>query len=91
MILSLKKIDQEMKNRDMPDIPQPFSRLRDGETVVMIEPCCDVVDKLALMHEQGDSVIDMFKDGFIELKEEVECEKPPGVRVIRPQWKKTRG
>jgi hypothetical protein len=86
-----KKIDQEMKNRDMPDIPQPFSRLRDGETVVMIEPCCDVVDKLALMHEQGDSVIDMFKDGFIELKEEVECEKPPGVRVIRPQWKKTRG
>jgi hypothetical protein len=33
----------------------------------------------------------MFKDGFIELKEEVECEKPPGVRVIRPQWKKTRG
>ena len=81
------EIDHEMKNRDMDLIPHPYPNLREGDYVVLVEPCCDITDKFKDLHEDGESIYNIIKDGYIELKEEVNCCKPNGVKVMRPKWK----
>ncbi len=84
------EIDHAMKNADMEGFPHPFSTLGDDETVVLLEPCCPIVEHLAALHEQGEDIHQLFKQGYLELTDPVSnCVKPPGVEVYGVQWKVT--
>lgn len=81
------EIDQEMKNRDMGLIPHPFLSLKDGESVVLVDPCSSFIDKLSDKHRKGEDVGQYFKQGHIVLGSEVNCNKPKGVTVMSAKWK----
>lgn len=81
------EIDQEMKNRDMSLIPHPFLNMKEGESVVLVDPCSSFIDKLSDKHRTGEDVGLYFKQGHIVLGSEVNCNKPNGVTVMSAKWK----
>lgn len=82
------EIDHTMKNKDMNLIPHPFLTLRQGEEVILIEPCSSFVDQLAVLYEKSEeSIYAIFKNGYAELTEEIKnCCKPEGVAVYGARW-----
>lgn len=81
------EIDNAIKNADMDLIPHPFLSLKDGETVVLVEPCSSLTDNLAILHHRGDNIGELFKSGHLVLDSKVECFAPIGVNVMSAKWK----
>jgi len=85
------EIDNCVKNADMSLLPHPFGKLREGERVLIIEPCSDLNVQLNGIIETGESVTEMITKGYIELGDTVNCCTPPGVTAVRAKWKNNGG
>jgi hypothetical protein len=80
------EIDHDMKNKDMEDIPHPFMTMSEGDTVVLVDPCSDIVDNLISLYEKEEKIGKLFRDGYLELTSDVNCTAPPGVVVKGAKW-----
>jgi hypothetical protein len=82
----------EMKNADMGQIPHPFlGNDLTGRTVVMLDPCCPMMSKLAALSADGESVAELLSGGYVRLDNSpLERRMPPGVVAVTPQWRLTR-
>jgi len=82
------EIDHSVKNKDMPLLPHPFVP-KNGDYVIMLEPCCSFMDSFADIHERRENVSDIIRAGYIDFSEEVTgcCKPSDGVIIRRPKWK----
>lgn len=86
------EIDHDIKNADMAVFPHPFFTMLESDTIVLVDPCSPIVDQLADLRKREsleDRVGTLFKNGHIELTDEVQCTAPPGVIVKGARWKIT--
>lgn len=75
-------ITQEIKNRDMKLIPQPFVNLEPGHSVVMIDPMAKEVAKLLKYQNEGEDLFDFYA----RMKPTGECKNrkgPVGVPQVK--------
>lgn len=82
------EITQEIKQADMPLIPHPFGDYDQSEyVVVMADPVSDKNWNLHELHEAGQTLNDLFHDGYIRLDNEpLNRAGPPGVIVTDFNW-----
>ena len=84
----LEEITNEIKNRDMVDIPHPFGILRPGETVAMADPMSDLLGKMINQYnEVGNQAIDEIQSMLIKNQLYLDNDKmnragPAGVDVF---------
>jgi hypothetical protein len=82
------EIDQKLKNADMGDIPHPFSTLREGNTVVLIDPNSKIIGELSELHRKGENICQLFKKGYVQIGEEVSgYASLAGVSIRKANWK----
>lgn len=84
------EITQAVKNADMNIIPHPFLSKSPGNTVVLIDPVSVMCEKLCVLHECGESVLELLHDGYITLGAKVNRFGPTGVDAISVKWKLTK-
>lgn len=60
-----EEITQAIKNADMDLIPHPFVGVRDGQTVVLVDPMNSKIDKLLALQNLGEDITKMIHDGYI--------------------------
>lgn len=86
------EITQAMKNADMPLIPHPWvGNDLTGRTIVLLDPVSPFVERLALIHERGESVRDLLLGGQIVLNNvPLSRAAPPGVQVVGARFRLTR-
>jgi len=83
----------ERKNADMHLVPHPFNNVGPGETVIMIDPFCDVCDKLYQVQQtEGARIVRnaILKDALIIDNEKLKCKAPNGVMPVSAKWKLTK-
>ena len=78
-----------MNNADMHLHPHPYLDLGEGESIVLIDPCSEVSEKIFELRERGEDVLRLIKDGYIELTGVLDCVTPKGVTVRGARWKNT--
>lgn len=86
------EITQEIKNADMAVVPHPWvGNDLTGRTVVIVDPVSPFVERLALLHERGESVRDLLLAGQIVLDNApLQRGAPPGVQVVSARFKLSR-
>ncbi len=81
------KVDQRHKNRDMRLIPHPFRNadlVRDGQTVVLLDPLDDRLGELMSLHGEGEEVGCLLCEGKLKVDNEPLVRAgPPGVMQAR--------
>jgi len=83
----------ERKNADMNLFPHPFNNVRSDETVIMIDPFCDVCDKLYQVQQTENARIvrnAILKDALIIDNQSLKCKAPNGVMPVSARWKLTK-
>lgn len=102
----LVEVDQALKNADMDLVPHPFGTIPDGQRVVLIDPCCELMAQLADMHDavtdqNGLSAdphgFDYSPPGFLLYHDYIRLDNAPfkgrtpkGVQTVTPRWNLTR-
>jgi hypothetical protein len=88
------EITQAVKNRDMALIPHPWqaSEIIGAGSVVLLDPCCDLMERLLHIHEAGmadEQVSDLLMNDWlrIDTRTELDVARPPGVRSLPVQWR----
>jgi len=80
------EVTQEMKNRDMAVIQQPFSGFNKGRyKVVMLDPVDPLMERLALLHHGNTavSVVSLLQQGYLKIGNEPLARKgPPGIDIV---------
>lgn len=86
-----EEITDELKNRDMPDIPHPFmGNNLTGKTVVLLDPACDEMHKMNELCECHDefSINDLLHEGSIKIDNDaLDVTTPPGVMTVKYRMK----
>ncbi len=83
------EITQEVKNQDMIHVPHPFMRNDlTGKSIVLIDPIGQMTDKLALLHEEGESISDLFHKKYLLVgNTPLNANTPQGVGAYKAKWK----
>lgn len=84
------EVTQSIKNADMGIMPHPFLSKSAGNTVIMIDPVSTMCEKLCVLQECGESVLDLLHDGYIVIGDKVKRFAPTGVDPISVKWKLTK-
>lgn len=86
----LVEIDQALKQSDMPLIPHPFiANDLTGKTVIMLEPVGNMIERLAMMHDDGESVAEVLHGDYLQIDNLplIGVSAPPGVGAHKVAWK----
>jgi len=83
-------VTPERKEADMEIIAHPYPELREGETVSLIDPFSPIMDKLKDLHRSGESIPELFHEGFLKVGKEINCAKPDSVTARKVSWKNSR-
>lgn len=85
----LIEITQDIKNADMNLIPHPFSKIPDGDTIILIDP--PATEELLDLHECGESIHGLIKDDYIRIdNQELSRCRPNGVMSVGFKWRNAR-
>lgn len=100
------EVTQELKNADIDLVPHPFGKVPDGQRVVLLDPCCELMAKLAQMHDvvtdqnglnADPHGFDYSPPGFLLYNDYIKLDNAPfkgrtpkGVLTVTPRWKLTR-
>jgi len=85
----IEPVTHDIKNADMPLIPQPFSEI-ENTTTILINPTSALVDDLALLAEEEQSISELLHNGYLTIDNDaVDVAAPPGVKIVNASWKKT--
>jgi len=83
----IEPVTHDIKNADMPLIPQPFG-LVDNTTTVLINPTSPIVDKLAILAEENQSISELLHNEHLIIDNDaVDVAAPPGVKIVNAKWK----
>jgi hypothetical protein len=83
----LVEVDHSIKNADKDILPHPITNLREGESVVFIDPHCPIIDKLLELQISGEHIITMFRFGYLTFSEPSGCNVPKGCEARKAKWK----
>lgn len=64
------EVTRQFKNSDMDLVPHPYLARSKKHRRVLVDPCGPLVDKLFEMKQSGESVANLFTEGFIDIKPE---------------------
>jgi hypothetical protein len=82
-------VPQLVKNADMALIPHPFSALRQGSEIVLLDPMADISVQLNEIEDDLDEYLSqLFSNGFFKINnKELARVSPPGVKTVSYRWK----
>ena len=86
------EITTEFKNKDMGIIPHPFTHgeLKEGQTVLIIEPDDKCYSDIMSLRDQGESIADLIHSGYLKIGPESKSKDcPDGVCMHKLNWKLT--
>lgn len=83
----LVEVGQSIKNADMDIIPHPFTNLREGEHVIFIDPYDSIMDQLTDLHQKGERLGKIFREGFLTFSEPSNCNTPKDCIARKARWK----
>lgn len=86
----LVEIDQALKQADMPLIPHPFiTQNLTGKTVIIFEPIGSMIERLTMMHDDGDNVAELLHGNYLAIDNVplIGMNTPPTVKAHRVSWK----
>lgn len=85
------EITHDVKNADMPLIPHPWIAGNDlsDKTVVLLDPCSDLMRDLACLHSDGENLASLLHGGKFSIDNEAigGMASPPGVLAVGVRWK----
>jgi len=84
----LVEVDHSIKNADMKLVPHSFVTMREGESVVFIDPHCPIVEKLLELQISGEHIITLFRLGYLTFSQPSNCNAPDGCVARKAKWKK---
>lgn len=87
------ELTQDIKNRDMIDIPHPFT-LNDltGKTVIMLDPVSPMTERLLDLHNAGEGIAEIIHDNYITFDNSpIARVAPDGVMPVNIKWKNKAG
>lgn len=83
-----EEITPATKLRGMEDLPQPFLTPKPDRTVVLLDPMDDLTGRLIAMMQAGESVPELFAEGYLRVDNEaLKRGSPPGVPVHPVRWR----
>src|SRR5690606_36361066 len=83
-----EEITPAVKLRGMAGLAQPFLDVKPGRTVVLVDPMDELTGRLIRMMQAGESVPELFAEGYLRVDNEaLKRGGPPGVPVHPVKWR----
>lgn len=83
-----REVTNAVKNADMSLIPHPFSSLKPGERVIILEPCA--TEKLYHIQRAGESIAELLHGDYLRLGNDISVASSPGVTPVNFKFKNSK-